>query len=154
HARAVEPVEDAGDDLVPQRPADPLVDGLLTQVPCGGLVGGPDGVGPRLPAVVLQAPAKALHGDGRHDHLDALVGRGRQPGLDAAHAEADHADPAGIDVVARPQVIDRLPQVPAGAVVERVLLPLARLRIPGPDDGRVVGLGPLLPPGALAVVAG
>src|SRR4029079_3903102 len=77
-----------------------------------------------------------------------------QPRLDAAHAGADHTDSLRVDVRPRPQVVDRLPQVPRGVVVERVLLPLARLRLPGARDRLVVGRRPLRPAGALAVVAG
>src|SRR5262249_12752438 len=97
-ARAVEPVQDAGQDLVPQRPADLAVDRRLAQVLRRHQVGRLDGVGPALPPVVLQTPAETLHTDGRHRDLDTVIdGRG-QPRLDAAHAETDHADALRVNV--------------------------------------------------------
>src|SRR3954454_21426696 len=59
HARAVEAIEDPGDDLGPQRPAHPRVDRRLAQVFGGRLVGQGDGPGPPLPLLVLQAVAEA-----------------------------------------------------------------------------------------------
>src|SRR5262249_30800382 len=100
------------------------------------------------------APAEALHADGRHRDFHAPIDRARQPGFDAAHADAEQADALGVDVVAGLQVVDGPPDVPAGVVVERVLLLLARLRVPGTDDRLVVRLGPLGIGHAGAVVTG
>src|SRR5262249_48380584 len=69
-------------------------------------------------------------------------------------ADAAHADPLGVDVLASPQVIDGTPQVPAGVVVEGVLLRLARLDAPRPGDGLVVGGAALDARHAGAVIAG
>src|SRR5262249_24075980 len=87
---------------------------------------------PALPAIIVEAPAETLHRDGGNCDLDALVNRRRQPRLNAAHADADHADPVRVDLRPRPQVIDSPPEVPAGVVEPRVSLPLAGFGLPGP----------------------
>ncbi len=119
-----------------------------------GLVRGGDRPGAALPLVVVEAPAEALDRDRRDRDLDPVVDRPGEPGLDAAHADADQADPRGVDVDARLEIVDRAPDVPAGVVVERVLLRLARLRPPRLDDRTVVRLGPLRAARPAAVVAG
>src|SRR5581483_5354470 len=92
HAGAVVLVEDAREDLGPERPADLLIHLGLAQVLRRRLVGPGDRLCATLPAVVLEGPLEALDADGRHRAAPALVGGRREPGLDAAHREADHAE--------------------------------------------------------------
>src|SRR5262249_3431484 len=125
----------------------------LAQVRRGRVVGRLDRAGSTLPTIMVEAPAEALHRDGRNRHLYSIIHGPREPRLDPAHAEPDHANPAGIDVAACLEIVDRAPDVPARIEVERVLLRLARLRLPRADDRLVVRIGPLGPAGALAVVA-
>src|SRR5206468_3320613 len=93
HARTVELVEHAGDDLVPELAADAGVDLWLAQVLRDGLMGGENRAGAPLPAAVVETPAEALHCDERHGDLDPLVDRAGEPGLNPPHADPDEADP-------------------------------------------------------------
>ena len=93
HAGAVELVKNSGDDLIPQFAADAGVNLGFPHVGRGGVVRGLDCAGSALPGTVVEAPAEALHGNGRDGDFDAVVDGCGQPGLDAPHAEADHPDP-------------------------------------------------------------
>src|SRR5713226_10573636 len=85
HFQAIELVQNAWGDLVPERTADLGIDLRFAEILRGGLVSAPEGSGAPLPRVVLQIPLKALRGECDYHHADTLVRAGGEARLDAAH---------------------------------------------------------------------
>jgi hypothetical protein len=98
----------------------------------------------------LAAP-EALDPDRGDRDLPPLVDGRREPRLDAAHREADHAEPLRVDVRARLQVIGEAPEIPHRVEVER-MLHVVGLRLPSGGDRLVVTGRALLALRAVAVI--
>src|SRR5262249_34156627 len=107
------------------------------------LVGSFDRVGPTLPLLVVQAPFEALNSDQRHSYGNALIGRRSKPGLDSAHADAQHPYVFGIHIGSGDQIIHDPPEAVRWVEVERFFLLLKFLFSPRTNDSFVVFLCPV-----------
>ena len=122
HRGTVELVRDAGHDAVIEATDECGVGGGDAGLFRGGVDGGLNGADARLPGVVFEGPAEALHADAGDGGGDARIGGGGEVGFGAALGKADEADACGVDVVAGDEVIDEAHHIADGVEVERVFV--------------------------------